>query len=439
MTRARQWLVGLGAVVGVILVLVLVVTGMSLLPRDEELARRVTKALSAASGVPVTVGAVQWQLWPTPRVVVENVATEQPRPIVLKKITLYPGIGALWRGRLQLDSIRLEGAIVPHLSVLALGGSAKAASSALPLPLDAQPLLRFEFSDVTWESRRGIPVIYQGDIAFDPNWRPRTVRMGRPGVTPTADLSAIRQGQDDRWAVRINVGGGTANGELRLQTPASGRLRLDGTLQPRDIDTAAALVAFNRKPGVAGKATGTTTASAEGESVASLARSLHTQSSLRISRARLLGFDLEKAVRSAGTEHAGTTPLDSLSFQLATQNTALGMVITFSNVKASSGALTATGKARLLNQQIEGEFRVDLVEGLIGVPLKVSGAVKALKVSVPAGAIAGAAVGTAVLPGIGTAIGARIGATLGKIFGSGPDPAPGKKPPASSPLAPRTR
>ena len=75
---------------------------------------------------------------------------------------------------------------------------------------------------------------------------------------------------------------------------------------------------------------------------------------------------------------------------------------------------------------------VDLVSGLVGVPLTISGPVSAVKVSVPAGAIAGAAVGTAVLPGIGTAIGARIGATLGNIFGA--KPAPGKKPPASAPV-----
>ncbi|HQS30323.1 MAG: hypothetical protein B7X59_04775 [Polaromonas sp. 39-63-203] len=438
MTRARKWLVGLGAVLGLLLLLALI--GLGLLPRDEELARRLADQLSTATGVPVTVGAVQWRVWPSPRVVIENVVTEQPKPITLRKITLRPNLQALWQRRLQLNGVLLEGAVVPHLSVLALGRSARSGPPTLPLQLDAQPLLRFEFSDVTWESRLGMAVVYEGEVAFDAHWRPRTARLVRPGVTPPAALSATRQGQDDRWAVRTTLGGGTANGELRLQTQPSGGLRLSGTLQPQGIDTAAALAAFNRKPVVAGKAAGTTTVSAEGDSPASLARSLHTASSLRISRARLLGFDLEKAVRSTGTEHAGTTPLDTLTLQLDTQNTAQGMVITFSNVKASSGALTATGKARLLNQQIEGEFTVDLVEGLVGVPLKISGPLKAVKVSVPRGAIAGAAVGTAVLPGIGTAIGARIGATLGKIFGAGPDPAPNaKKPPPTPPPSPRQR
>lgn len=271
MTRARKWLVGLGAVVGVLLVPALI--GLSLLPRDEALAQRTAQALSAAAGAPVTVGALQWQVFPTPRVVIENIATEQPRPIMLKKITLYPNLKALWQRRLQVDRVLIEGAVVPQLSMVALGAAERAAPPALPWTVADLPLARFEFRDVTWLSRRGIPVIDEGEVEFDPQWRPRTAGIRRPGIVPTADLSAIRQGQDERWAIRINVGGGTATGALRLQITTSGRLRLDGALQPRDIDTAAARVAFNRKPVVAGKAAGATTVSAEGASVARLAGS----------------------------------------------------------------------------------------------------------------------------------------------------------------------
>ena len=272
-------------------------------------------------------------------------------------------------------------------------------------------------------------LVYEGEIDFDANWRPRTGQLRRPGLNPAADLSITREGQEDRWATRINLADGGANGELRLQTRTNGRLHLDGTLKPEGIDAARAVIAFNRRAVLAGKASGVSTLSADGDTVDELAQSLRTQSTLRVNRARLLHFDLEKAVRSAGREHAGQTPLDSLTAQLDTQNTAQGIVIDFSNVKASSGALTATGKGRLANQTIEAEVAVDLVSGLVGVPLTISGPVSAVKVSVPAGAVAG----TAVLPGIGTAIGARIGATLGNIFGNkpAPAPAPGKKPPAS--------
>jgi hypothetical protein len=435
MTRTRKWLVGLGAVAAVVVLAGLI--GFSLIPRDEELARRAATKLTEVSGVPVSVGALHWRVLPMPSVVLENVATEQGRPIELKKLTAYFELGPLLRRRIKVDRVQLEGATVPQLSLRALGkGSGAANASAMPsLAVDELPLARLEFRDVTWISRQGVAVLYEGEVDFDTQWRPRTGQLRRPGLVPAADLTVTREGQEDRWATRVNVGGGTANGEVRIQTRANGRLHLDGNLKPEGIDTAQAVVAFNRPAVLAGKASGATTLSAEGETLPQLAQALHTQSVLRVSRARLLRFDIEKAVRSGGREHTGQTPLDTLTAQLDTQNTAQGMVIDFSNVKASSGVLTATGKGRLVNQTIDAQVSVDLVSGLVGVPLTLSGPVSAVKVSVPASAIAGAAVGTAVLPGVGTAIGARIGAALGNIFGGKPDaaPAPGRKPPASAP------
>ena len=128
-----------------------------------------------------------------------------------------------------------------------------------------------------------------------------------------------------------------------------------------------------------------------------------------------------------GKVHAGKSPLDSITGQLDTQNTPDGMVVDFSRIKATSGALSASGKARVVNSRIDAEFAVDLVDGLVGVPLKISGplAQVQVQVSVPASAVAGAVIGTTVVPGIGTAIGARIGSAIGLIFGSKPA---GKRP-----------
>jgi hypothetical protein len=433
MTRARKWLVGLGIFAAGVVLLGLI--GLSLIPSEDELARRAGAKLSELSGVPVTVGALQWRLLPVPSVAVQNVVTEQSRPIGLKQLTVYFDRGALLQRRIKMDRVLLDGATVPQLSLRALGksGGADAAPPSLPFAVDELPLARFEFRDVTWLTRRGLPLVYEGELDFDASWRPRAGQLRRTGVVPATDLTITREGQEDRWATRINLAEGTANGELQLQTRANGRLHLDGSLKPDGIDTAKAVIAFNRRAMLAGKASGSTVLSADGDTLAELVQSLHTTSKLRVSRARLLRFDLEKAVRSAGREHAGQTPLDSLTAQLDTQNTEQGIVMDFTQVKASSGALTATGKGRLADQTIEAEFAVDLVSGLVGVPLKVSGPVSDVKVSVPAAAVAGAAVGTAVLPGIGTAIGARIGATLGHIFGTKPTPPAGKKTPASAP------
>ena len=429
MTPARKWLMGAGGFV--VLLLAIAALAWALVPRNDELARRAAAALSSASGVPVSVGSVHWELLPVPRVVAEAIVTGRPRPVEIKKITFYPRFVALLQRRLQFQRVVLEGATLSQLSLRALtqGFNAERAPTGAPFALDALPVERLEVRDVTWLSRNNIAVVYDGEADFDAGWLPRHGQLRRPGVQPAADLSITRQAQDDRWAVMVRLGGGTANGEVQLQTLDDGRLRLGGTLLPQGIDTAAFMATFNRQPVLAGKASGTTTLSAEAPSLVALIQSLHTRSGLRVSRARLLLFDLDKAVRSAGRDHDGVTALDSLSGQLDTQSTPNGLVIDFSNVKAGSGVLTATGKARLLNQRIDGEFAVDLVKGVVGVPLKISGPVSDVNVSVPAAAVAGAAVGTAVLPGVGTALGARIGATLGKIFSPEAERAPRQKPP----------
>ena len=225
----------------------------------------------------------------------------------------------------------------------------------------------------------------------------------------------------DAWDVRIAVGGGTANGQVKLLASADGRLRLSGTLKPRQVEIASALEAFNRRPAVAGRASGETVLAAEGSTAAELARSFSTRTPFTIAPATVLRFDLGKAIRSLGREHDGQTALDGITGTLETQNTPDGMVSYFRDLKASSGVLSASGNARLHNRHIEAEFAVDIVNGLVGVPLKVTGPTSHVTVTLPAGAVAGALVGTALLPGVGTVLGARVGAGLGRLFGRPPD------------------
>ena len=54
MTRTRKWLIGLGILVAVVALLGLI--GLSLVPKNEELARRAAAQLTEVSGVPVSGG-----------------------------------------------------------------------------------------------------------------------------------------------------------------------------------------------------------------------------------------------------------------------------------------------------------------------------------------------------------------------------------------------
>lgn len=417
-TRTRKWLLALGLFLGALALLWIALA--RLIPSDEALAQRAAAELEQALGVKVSVGALHWQLRPAPALVMEGVATLQPQPIVIKKLTARLNLAALLQRRVKIDSAELDGAVLPQLSLHALGG--KQGTYRLGVGVDELPLARLVFRDLTWITRHGVAIVFAGEVDFDAGWRPRQAQLRRPGVAPATDLSLTRQAQQDRWAVRINLGGGTAHGELQLQTRDQGLLQLNGKLQPQGIEVASALSAFNRTPIISGKASGETTLSASGQGMAQLAQSVHTQTRFTMGRSQLLRFDLDKALRSAGQQHAGKTPLDAVSGQLDTQNTAQGMVVKLSNVKAQAGALSASGQARLAQRQVDAEFSVDLVDGVVGVPLRLSGPIDQVKVSVAPGALAGAAVGTAVLPGVGTAIGARLGATLGKMFSPAPAP-----------------
>ena len=413
MTRTGKWLAATGALV------LLMAAGawwlLALIPPERALADGAAARLSHALGAPVTIGALRWQVLPVPLVEVDDAVIGQDRPITLRRLTLYPDMGALWNRRVKFRRAELYGAVVPQLSLRGLGKSGELPAGGR-FTADDQLLERFVFREVSWISRRGIAVLYEGEVDFDSAWRPRLAQLRRPAFKPLTDISLERQGEQDRWTARVHLGGGSAHGSLQLQALANGQLRLSGKLQPRQVEVSAALSAFNRRPALAGSASGETTLLAEGTSAFALAQSLRTSTAFVMGRSTLLRFDLDKAIRSIGKEHGGQTTLEGITGTLQTQNGPDGMAIDFKNVQATSGSLKASGKARLFNQQVEAEFAVDLVDGLVGVPLKVSGPVSSPRISVPTGSVVGAVVGTAVLPGIGTAIGARLGATIGKIF-----------------------
>ena len=427
MTSSRKligWGLGLGALV------LIGVTVNKLLPSDEELVARVAAALETAAGVKVSVGAVHWRLLPTPMMVVKDVVTQQPQPLTLKKLMLRPNLVALWQRRFKLDIAELEGAVIPQQSLRALNSGKTEGALTGDVPdrpgrwvIDEMPLSQFVFRNVIWVSRSGISVIYDGEVDFDPAWRPRTVNLRRPEAKTATDLVLSRKGQEDRWDALVHIGASTAKGLVELQTQPNGRLHLAGKLHLEGMEVASAVEAFNRRAVISGKASGVTTLTANGANAGELAQSLHTQTPFTMGPSTLLRFDLSKAVTSIGKEHGGQTPLNAVSGQLDTQNTADGMVIDLTRLKASSGVLTVSGKARLLNRNVDAEVAVDLVDGLVGVPLIIKGPLDKVTVSVPNGALAGAAVGTVVLPGVGTAIGARLGAALGNIFSPAPSAA----------------
>ncbi|RSZ38127.1 MULTISPECIES: hypothetical protein [unclassified Variovorax] len=436
----RRWLAGI-AIALLLSIGALVWVVATRLPTDDEVAAKIAEGFEKRFGVALKIGGAHWTLLPMPVLVLSDIATDQPRPITLRRLTLQLQPVPLLQRVIAVDDIEIEGLVLPRASVQAFRGKGPKPQEggggvvALPAPwtLAPVPVEQLRWRDVTWIDRRDIALAYDGDIRFDPGWRPRQARVERSGLTPPARLRLDRQAGQDRWRTRIDAGGGTWNGVSRLETQPDGKLQLSADLEPRQIDIESLAQAFGRSTSVAGKFSGNTTLVAEAGSadeLGALIRSLHTRTTFSVQPATLTRLDVAKAVTTAGISRGGTTTLEELSGTLDTQGTEDGVVLQYSNLKARSGVLKASGNLKLFNRKLDGEIAVDLVDGVVGVPLKVSGTMSDPELSLTGAALTGAAIGSAVLPGVGTAIGARVGQQVEKIFGGGKPKKPVPKPKA---------
>jgi uncharacterized protein involved in outer membrane biogenesis len=438
----RRWLIGI-AVALLLGVGVLVWVVSARLPTDDEVAAKIAEGFEKRFGVALKVGGAHWSLLPVPVLVLSDIATDQPRPITLRRATLRLQLAPLLQRVIAVDEIEIESLVLPRASVRAFRGKGPKPQEgsgnvvALPAPwtLAPVPVELLRWRDVVWIDRRDISLAYDGDVRFDPGWRPRQARLERASVTPPVRLRLDRQAGQDRWRTRIDAGGGTWNGVSRLETLPDGKLQFSAELEPRQIDIESLVQAFDRRTSVAGKFSGNTTLVAEAgssEELGALIRSLHTRTTFSVQPATLTKLDVAKAVATAGVSRGGTTQLDELTGTVDTQGTEDGVVIQYTNLKARSGVLTASGNLKLFNRKLDGEIAVDLVDGVIGVPLKIGGTASDPELSLTGAALTGAAIGSVVLPGVGTAIGARVGQQVEKMFG-GSKPKPKPKP------APRPR
>lgn len=442
----RRWLIGIAAVLLLgIGVLVLVVRAK--LPTDEQVAARIAEGFEQRFGVALKVGNAHWALLPTPMLVLEDVATDQGRPITLKRVRLQLQLAPLLHRVIALDQIEVESLVLPRASVREFRGKGPKPKEganvvALPAPwtLAPVPVEKVRWRDVVWIDRRDIALAYDGELSFDPQWRPRQLRLERAGLASPVRLRLDRESGLDRWRTRIDAGGGTWNGVTRLETLPTGKLRVSAELEPRQIDIESLVQAFDRRTSVAGKVSGQTTLTAEAdtaEDLGALMRSLHTRTAFTVQPATLTKLDVLKAVTTAGISRGGRTPLDQLTGTLDTQGTEDGVVMRYTNLKARSGVLTASGNLKMFNRKLDGEIAVDLVDGVVGVPLKIGGTMSDPELSLTGGALTGAAIGSAVLPGVGTAIGARVGQQVEKLFGGDRKPAPAKPDSKPAPAAPK--
>ncbi len=413
-----------------------VVVALHLWTGSDGFRQRIEREASAALGVPVRLARVTVDVWPLPAVALEGLDIQAKPALTLERVVARPVWAALLSGRLQVSTLRVQKAVLPQATLVLLAARLKdPAREAAPPPassqeaggqgeaLDLSWLPRtVVLDDVTWVDERGRGTTVEATTRLDDDGWPASADVQ---VTDghlkgmKADLQREPAGAT-AWRLKMDVGGGTVQGPLKLTLPAAGQpqardLVFEATLQTRGVEVSA-LTAPSRP--LTGRVDADTTLSARIDpraGTAAVAEALHTQTRFTVNGAELQGLDLVNAVVTVGLSKGGVTQLDTLSGRVSTR----GQAVQLSELVAKSGVLSATGDVAVApSRALSGRIQVDLTRGasggVVGVPLAVSGTLDDPSVTLTRAALLGAAIGTAILPGVGTGAGAKLGDRLGE-------------------------
>ncbi len=390
--------------------------------------QRVEREATAALGVPVTLSRVAVEVFPLPAVALEGLNIEAKPALTLARVEARPVWSALLVGRLAVSTLIVREAVLPQATIVLLGARVQdpAKKPAAPGPDDETADLswlprKIVLDDVTWIGAQGRSSTVQAELTLDEDGWPAeaTVAVVRGALEGSKAVLQREAGLQTAWNLKVDVGGGTLQGPLKVTLPeATTRARdlvFEGTLETRGVEVSA-LTAPSRT--LTGRLDASTTLSARinpKAGAASVTDALRTQTRFTVNNAVLHGVDLARAVATVGLSRGGNTELDTLAGQVRTR----GQQIELTNLVASSGVLAATGEVTVApSKALSGRVRVDVTQGggggVVGVPLVVGGTVDDPSVSLSRSALLGAAIGTALMPGVGTGAGANLGDRLGE-------------------------
>ncbi|MET0310593.1 MAG: AsmA family protein [Burkholderiaceae bacterium] len=393
---------------------------------SDDFRSRVEQEAAVQLGLPVKLGRIDVSVFPVPAVAVEDIAIQARPPVTLERVEARPVWTALAAGRLEVATLVVKGATLPQQGIDAIiaavqkknaqpGAPAKAASAPPAEGAAAAVALiprRTVLDGVTWISARGMSLTMDAQARLDADGLPGEVHYKIvKGAYEGTDAHLEREGEG--WRLDAKVGGGTVKGLVTLKRAKPGAkggpgdFLVEGQLATRGVEVSA-LTAPTKT--LTGRLDADTALHAQFREPGAIADVARTQTTFTVKDATIHGLDLLKAVSTIGLSRGGTTQLDTLAGQVATQ----GRAVQLTNLVASSGRLAASGHVAISpSKALSGRINVDAGTKLVGIPLEVGGTLDAPQVGLSRGALVGAALGSALAPGAGTAAGASVGDKLG--------------------------
>lgn len=443
MAKVFKWVVYVG--LGLAVLLAAVAFTLHRWVSTNDFRQRVEREASAALGVPVTLARVAVDVWPLPAVALSGIAVQSKPPLTLERVEVRPQWQALLQGRLAISTLLVRRAVLPQQGIDAVLLALQKKKQQGPKPKTPEPApesagleglpRRTVLDDVTWISAAGARTTVAAEATLADDGLPdsasfKLLKGNLQGLQATLQREEPKPADnankagEDRWALRVEVGGGKIEGRLGLRRAPAGApakpgeaLALQGQLQTRGVEVSALTAPAGA---LSGQLEASTSLNARAATTSGLVDALQSHTTFTVRNAVINGLDLAKAVQTVGLSRGGQTRLDTLAGQVNTQ----GRAAQLSNLVASSGVLSATGNVAIspvkalsgrVVVNVTGDSKVgQAVGGAMGVPLTVGGTLDKPEVTLSRSALLGAAIGTALLPGVGTGAGANLGDRVGE-------------------------
>jgi hypothetical protein len=397
---------------------------------------RITLAVGASLGQPVTIADLKLHLLPTPRFVATGVRIGKKDEVVIGEFEIVPELLSLFSGTrvirlVRAEKVELKEAALAIPDKMSKGGEPVEVRRLVLLDVRLQhSALKLSPFNVDAQIGRGLEVemarIETSDGALkllvDPDGSGRTIvkidaskwrlpLAAAPLVFDSLQAEGILTGKRlELPKIEGRQYGGTLKGSARVDWAKS--WQVSGTATLAGVDVAAAQKALGGEARLSGKLGANAKFSATAKVPDQLAGALTLDGPFNVADAVYRGVDLTKVGDLTGGMGAGgSTRFDELRGVLQLR----GRQTRINNLCAKSSALRAVGFVEVApDQTLTGRLDVSVAKtgGFVGVPVALSGTRRDPVFRPTKGYTIGAVVGSVLLPGFGTAIGASAGSAL---------------------------
>ena len=445
MKKTKKIFIGFAIVISLLIILPFLIPTQTYLHELERIA-------NDKLGVPVSVASGHWSIFPSPRVVVNDIVVGKAQEVLVKRVEVIPTLSSLFSATKVID-LKVSEPIIKQsaLALLSTLSNKKSERDGTATAVNIRNV-SIEALQLDWPNTK-YPI-----INVDANLTNMNALQSTKLETVDGALKADVTPEDGghlilvalkKWTSPIELPIFIDTGKLVMHLKAnqleipnidvalySGKLtgnaivswekswRASGKLNVADLSVKEPSSLVSKSVYLSGNLFGNGSFSGNAKDAGQLADNLTANFKFKVNNGVLHGLDLVKvaSLLIKQSNKGGSTEFEEFSGVLdMDKGTNSARQYHLHDLKISSGLLAATGEVKVKpNKALDGAVEVEVKRNvsLVAIPLVVSGTVSNPIILPSKTALAGALAGTAILgPGVGTSLGVKAGGAVDKIKG----------------------